>query len=310
MARARTGVDFGAVVSNLGGELLSISISDAGTFREESFSAGRGIRAGLHERASLHRGVSPRFHCCAEPKLVSPLVFYVTDRKTLPGGSSAELVERIRRSAVATVDFVQIREKDLPAGELLRTVREAVCVTREVSLTRIIVNDRLDVALTAGASGVHLGRESLPAEEAMRWCRAGNAPADFMVGVSCHSVEEAREAEKVGASYAFFGPVFDTPSKRLFGPPQGIELLRDVCCAVKMPVIAIGGVNNSTAAECIKAGAAGIAAIRMIQEATDVKALQATIHLVHHMPFVLRDSERVANPLRSGRRPWSGRRFL
>ncbi len=217
---------------------------------------------------------------------MSPLVFYVTDRKSLAGGTSAELLERVRRAAIANVDFVQIREKDLPTGELLRLVREAVRVTTEISSTRIIVNDRLDVALAAGASGVHLGRESLPAKEAMRWCRAGNAPADFMVGVSCHSVEEAREAEKVGASCAFFGPVFDTPSKRSFGPPQGIELLRELCGVLKMPVIAIGGVNDSTAAQCVKAGAAGIAAIRMIQEATDMKALAAAIRLIHHVPHV------------------------
>jgi thiamine-phosphate diphosphorylase len=217
---------------------------------------------------------------------VSPLVFYVTDRKSLPGGTSAELLESVRRAAISNVDFVQIREKDLPTGELLRIVRDAVRVTREISSTRIIVNDRLDVALAAGASGVHLGRESLPAKEAIQWCRAGNAPANFMVGVSCHTIEEAREAERAGANCAFFGPVFDTPSKRSLGPPQGIELLRRVCCTVKMPVIAIGGVNDSTAAECIKAGAAGIAAIRMIQEATDLKALAAAIRLIHHLPHV------------------------
>ena len=135
----------------------------------------------------------------------------------------------------AGADWVQIREKDLPGRELLELARNAVAAANErpaakgVSKPRVYVNDRLDVALAAGAAGVHLGGESAPAGDVVRWCRNGNAPSGFEIGVSCHSVEDAREAERAGASYIFFGPVFDTPSKREFGAPQGAERLAEVC---------------------------------------------------------------------------------
>ena len=113
------------------------------------------------------------------------------------------------------------------------------------------------------------------------WCRAGNAPADFLVGVSCHSLEGAQEAESAGTSYTYFGPIYETPSKIPFGKPHGVEELAQVASAVTIPVIAIGGVNESNAAECIRAGAAGIAAIRMIQDAADTTALKNAIDAIH-----------------------------
>jgi len=210
-----------------------------------------------------------------------PIVCYVTDRKALPGEKSlSALFEKIRAAAAAGVDWVQIREKDLAARELLALVRDAVALAS----IRVIVNDRLDVALAVGAAGVHLGHASVPAREVVRWCRAGNAPADFLVGVSCHSLEGAQEAESAGASYTYFGPIYETPSKIPFGKPHGVEELAQVAKAVRIPVIAIGGVNESNAAECIRAGAAGIAAIRMIQDASDVDnaaALKKAIEAIH-----------------------------
>jgi thiamine-phosphate pyrophosphorylase len=216
---------------------------------------------------------------------MNPAICYVTDRKSLavPAGVDpiAMLLEKIRAAADAGADWVQIREKDLPGARLLRLVRDAIAAAKQASETRggnqtqIFVNDRLDVAVAAGtaglpaAAGVHLGGESLPAADVVRWCRAGNAPADFQIGVSCHGVEAAREAERADASYIFFGPVFDTPSKRSFGRPQGLERLREVCRALKIPVIAIGGVNETNAEECLRAGASGVAAIRLFQDATD-----------------------------------------
>jgi thiamine-phosphate pyrophosphorylase len=209
------------------------------------------------------------------------IVCYVTDRKALRGEKTpSALFEKIRAAAAAGVDWVQIREKDLPARELLGLVRDAVALAS----VRVIVNDRLDVALAAGAAGVHLGHASVPAREVVRWCRAGNAPADFLVGVSCHSLEGAQEAESAGASYTYFGPIYETPSKIPFGKPHGVEELAQVAKAVRIPVIAIGGVNESNAAECIRAGAAGIAAIRMIQDASDVDnaaALKKAIEAIH-----------------------------
>jgi thiamine-phosphate pyrophosphorylase len=217
----------------------------------------------------------------------------VTDRKALPGVKAAGLLlnkmllDTIRASAAAGVDWVQIREKDLSARELFGLVREAITLAsvRPDSIRshpiKVIVNDRLDVALAAGAAGVHLGHASAPVREVVRWCRAGNAPADFLVGVSCHSLAGAQEAESAGASYTYFGPIYETPSKIPFGKPHGVEELAQVANAVSIPVIAIGGVNVSTTAECIRAGAAGIAAIRMIQDAADPTALKNAIEAIH-----------------------------
>jgi thiamine-phosphate pyrophosphorylase len=212
---------------------------------------------------------------------VKPIVSYVTDRKALGAANPAgNLLVKIRAAVAAGVDWVQIRERDMPARELLALARAAIGAREGEA--RILVNDRLDVALAAGAAGVHLGGASVPAREVVRWLREGNAPAEFLVGVSCHSAKEAREAEDVGASYVFFGPVFETSSKKSYGPPQGIGKLAEVCGAVRIPVIAIGGVNEENAVECLRAGAAGIAAIRMFQESRGAETLKRAIAKLHN----------------------------
>lgn len=213
------------------------------------------------------------------PTPENPIVCYVTDRKAL--GSEAALtplLEQIRIAIAGGVDWIQIREKDLPANVLLALVRDAVAAAKSSPRrARVVVNDRLDVALAGGAAGVHLGTESIPAQEVVRWCRSGNAPAPFLVGVSCHSLEEARDAEEAGANYVYFGPVFETPSKRALGPAQGIARLTEVCRTVRIPVLAIGGIDEENGADCIRAGAAGLAAIRMFQEAADGNMLRSAI---------------------------------
>jgi thiamine-phosphate pyrophosphorylase len=168
------------------------------------------------------------------------------------------------------LNWIQIREKDLNALELTELVRYAVAETKDCKV-RIIVNDRFDVALAAGAGGVHLGEASIPVKEVASW-RHSAGIADFLIGASCHSAESAVDAERNGADYIFFGPVFATPSKASFGSPQGIERLRQVCGAVQIPVVAIGGIIAETAPACIAAGGAGIAAIRMFQESRDITA--------------------------------------
>jgi len=206
---------------------------------------------------------------------MKPIVCYVTDRK------SGNVPTQIRAAAAAGVDWVQIREKDMCARDLLALARGAIEATGGEA--RIIVNDRLDVALAAGAAGVHLGGESVPVREVVRWCRSGNAPAGFLVGVSCHDLDQARDAESAGASYVFFGPVFDSPAKRAFGPPQGVARLSEACRAVRIPVIAIGGVNEENGADCIRAGAAGIAAIRLFQEPREPAALKEAVARMHEL---------------------------
>jgi thiamine-phosphate pyrophosphorylase len=237
----------------------------------------------LQAKANQPTGGSPG------PPIAPPIVCYVTDRKALAEDKSLPaLLDVIRAAAAAGVDWVQIREKDLPARDLFTLVKEAVALAsvRSGSIwprsIKVIVNDRLDVARATGAAGVHLGHASAPVREVVRWCRAGNAPADFLVGVSCHSLEGAQEAENAGASYAYFGPIYETPSKIPFGKPHGVKELAQVTKAVSIPVIAIGGVDESNAADCLRARAAGIAAIRLIQGAAGSDALKEAVAAIHN----------------------------
>lgn len=231
-----------------------------------------------------------------------PLLCYVTDRRNLVPAETSEtrqpfdarkmLLEKIAAAAVAGVDWMQIREKDLSGKDCSSLTREALRLVassspgaarkasissrieapREQDSTRILVNDRLDVAWAADADGVHLGEKSLPPEETRRLVNSFR-PEDFLIGVSCHSLEAAKTAALGGASYLFFGPVFATPSKAAYGAPQGLKRLAEVCRAVAVPVLAIGGMTLQNAADCFSAGASGIAAIRLFQDAPDLAAV-------------------------------------
>lgn len=199
---------------------------------------------------------------------------YVTDRKGLevsPDKQCEALVGRMEIAARAGVDWIQLREKDLPGGALAELLREAV--RRVPAGCRILVNDRLDVAWALGAGGVHLGERSLSVEDARRLVRGRGEAQDFLVGASTHSLPSALSAEKAGADYLVFGPVYATPSKVQYGPPQGIERLTEVCHAVSLPVLAIGGITVANARACLEAGASGIAAIRLFEEASDLAAV-------------------------------------
>ena len=135
------------------------------------------------------------------------------------------------------------------------------------------MNDRVDVACATGASGVHLGEQSLPAEEAKRLVNQRFAKENFIVGVSVHSLERAMQAEQAGADYVIFGPVNATPTKASFGQPQGLQRLQEICKRLKIPVLAIGGITSANASDCLAAGAAGIAAIRLFQDAANLDDL-------------------------------------
>jgi len=134
----------------------------------------------------------------------------------------------------------------LAASSLPRATTEASAsarseTARKQDSTRILVNDRLDVALAAEAGGVHLGEKSFPVEEARRFVKLLRRKEDFLIGVSCHSLQAAKAAERGGADYLFVGPVFATPSKAAYGPPQGLKALAEVCRSIAVPVLAIGG---------------------------------------------------------------------
>jgi thiamine-phosphate pyrophosphorylase len=214
------------------------------------------------------------------------LLCYVTDRQSLAATESGEpgkaLLLRIEGAAAAGVDWIQIREKDLSGRDCASLTREALqraakSQAGRAARTRIIVNDRLDVALTENADGVHLGEKSLPVAEAKRLVVDRGARNNFVIGVSCHSLEAARSAARDGADYLFFGPVFATPSKAAFGAPQGLERLATVCRAVSIPVLAIGGITLEKASACLAAGASGIAAIRLFQDAQDISSLAQSL---------------------------------
>ncbi|HXP80621.1 MAG TPA: thiamine phosphate synthase [Verrucomicrobiae bacterium] len=221
-----------------------------------------------------------------------PILCYVTDRRALevarippdsPPGEpvpirAGTLHDSIRRAAAAGAGWIQIREKDLDARSLVELARFAISETRETSV-RVLVNDRLDVALAANAAGVHLGENSLPVEVVSEW-RRSSGRLDFLIGVSCHSLESALAAERGGADYIFFGPVFATPSKAEFGAAQGTERLREICASSGIPVLAIGGVNLENMRACVAAGAAGIAAIRLFQDAADMAELAARLRAI------------------------------
>jgi thiamine-phosphate pyrophosphorylase len=204
------------------------------------------------------------------------LLCYVTDRRNLAGASALARdlqLQKIAQAAKAGVDWIQLRERDFSGRELRAFTDEALAAGG----SSILVNDRVDVAYTSGASGVHLGEHSLPAGEAKRWVSERCRKKQFIVGVSVHSLEGANQAEQSGADYVIFGPVYATPSKAAFGPAQGVERLEEICKRVKIPVLAIGGITLANAGACLLVGARGIAAIRLFQDAANLDDLVARL---------------------------------
>ena len=212
-----------------------------------------------------------------------PVFCYITDRRAFPGDESVRrrlLLEKIADAARCGVDYIQLREKDLSGRELELLARDAVRAVRENTQlrtdngkpeTHLLVNSRTDIAMTAGADGVHLRSDDvLPREIRAIWERATSIPAREssagvpVISVSCHTSEEVATAETEGAKFAIFAPVFEKKDS-LTTTPAGLDVLREACRS-KIPVLALGGVTLNNAQACLDAGAAGIAGIRLFQD--------------------------------------------
>ncbi len=183
--------------------------------------------------------------------------YYITDRE-LAGGVD-RLLAIINRHLTAGIEMIQLREKDLPTRQLIALVERVLALPNPHN-SKILINSRVDVALTCGAHGVHLPAESIPPST---WRQI--TPPDFLIGVSCHKLPEVIHAETERADFAVYSPIFPPISKSGYGPPKGLAALKDACRAVRMPVYALGGVTAENAPSSIAAGAAGIAGISMFQ---------------------------------------------
>lgn len=168
----------------------------------------------------------------------------------------------------AQIDLIQIREKQLSTKVLYQLSTSAAGITSG-SATKLLVNDRADVAAAAGANGVHLTTLSLP-PDIIRLTFG----AEFLIGVSTHSLAEAAIASRGGSDFVVLGPIFDTPSKEPYGSSLGLTELRRVTSALApFPVLALGGVSMQNVADCIDAGAAGVAAIRILSDRLELASV-------------------------------------
>ncbi|MDQ2746352.1 MAG: thiamine phosphate synthase [Acidobacteriota bacterium] len=200
--------------------------------------------------------------------IAEPLIYLITDG-TFTADNFAEKKEKLLRLVKVAVeneiDLIQIREKQISARLVYELASEIVNLTKN-SGTKILINDRADIALAANADGVHLTAASVSAAAVRKFC-----PENFIVGVSAHTLEEVIRAERQGANFAAFSPIFRSPDK---GEPQGIERLKEVCEQVKpFPVIALGGIDETNFAEVWRAGASGFAAIRFLNDENNLRKL-------------------------------------
>ncbi len=184
-------------------------------------------------------------------------------------------IEAIRLAAAAGCQLIQIRERDLSARALTEFTREAIAVARPHG-AKVFINDRLDVAIAAKADGVHLRVTSLAVADIYEVTKS-NKLGNFLIGASTHSLAEATGAQACGADFIVYGPVYDTPSKRDYGAPLGLEKLAEVCRAVELPVLALGGITLKNFQEPLQNGAAGIAAIGLF---TDPPRLQTAVSTI------------------------------
>jgi thiamine-phosphate pyrophosphorylase len=197
--------------------------------------------------------------------LPKPILYLITRGATAEVTTSASkefhwVLDQVSAAVAAGVQLIQLREKRLTARVLFELTARAAEITRGTS-TRLLVNDRADIAAGAGADGVHLTTRSLE-PKSVRKAFGDN----FLIGASTHSLAEATSARNGGADFVVFGPIFPTPSKAEYGPPLGVDCLADVASELApFPVLALGGISIDNARECLRAGASGIAGISLFR---------------------------------------------
>jgi thiamine-phosphate pyrophosphorylase len=184
-----------------------------------------------------------------------PILYLVTNGRCGPGQSSAVFLDPLLDAVHAGIDVIQVRERALSDRALADRVRQAIVLGRGGAVP-VLVNDRLDVALATGADGIHLREDSVGADRVR-----AIVPPGFAIGRSVHSLASAHTAAESGCDYLLVGSVYPSPSKPAGYPTVGVSLLGEICRRIPLPVIAIGGINESNASAVAEAGAAGIAAI-------------------------------------------------
>lgn len=197
-------------------------------------------------------------------------LYLITDRKQISKTLNSKLLtlnllNAVKQALRGGARAIQLREKDLVTRELLKLAHKMRDLTKRYS-ARLFINDRFDIALAVKADGVHLTQNSIPADAVRKAVKK-----KLLIGVSTHSLKEAKVAEKAGADFITLGPVYRTPSKLKYGKPIGINTLKKVSREMKIPVFAIGGVKNHRVREVRKAGAYGVAMISEIFGAKDIK---------------------------------------
>lgn len=201
-------------------------------------------------------------------------LYLITDRKQTAGRKLPAVVTDALRGGLRAV---QLREKDLTGCQLFELADELRNITRAYG-ARLLINDRIDIALAVGADGVHLGRGSIPVAAARRIL--GGAQ---LIGYSAHGLAEAQQAEADGADFVTFGPVYSTPSKAAYGEPLGLARLSEVARSLAIPVFALGGVNISSAHEVMAAGAHGVALISaIIATQNPTVATESLLRIIAH----------------------------
>ena len=199
------------------------------------------------------------------PNSISPSFYYITDRHSLPVPNEASLLRHVRKVIAWGVDFIQVREKDLPNRRLFDLTRRILEVVRETPRAakrcRVLVNGRADIAVAAGADGVHLTSSGIGISAIRAWI-----PKNFIVGVSVHTMREIRSVCAQDVNYILLGHIFKTASKEGMGAALGVDFLRRACREASAPVLALGGITAERIPDILQAGAIGVAGISLFQK--------------------------------------------